>query len=147
MAPRRLPIRVKVRVRLSALGSCSWLYCITETNKVVLDQRNQPTAFFNLDISIENLDSSPQPIVIIFKNCVKLETFGQLIAPIVKKNGKKLGVFSKEAVSMSQIVLELLEGDPSLAEALFISDSDPLYDQLIDSLKWTFLSRQEERQF
>jgi hypothetical protein len=114
---------------------------------VLLDQRNQPTAFFNLDISKENLDSSPQPIVIIFQNRVKLETFGQLIAPIVKKNGKKLGVFSKEAVSMSQIVLELLEGDPSLAEALFISDSDTLYDQLIDSLKWTFLSRQEEGQF
>lgn len=36
-APGRLPVRVKVRVRLSALGSCSCLHSTTETNKVVLE--------------------------------------------------------------------------------------------------------------
>src|SRR6266851_325667 len=38
MAPGRSPGRVRVRVRPSALGSCSCLHCTTETNKVVLGE-------------------------------------------------------------------------------------------------------------
>src|SRR5258708_5342470 len=36
MAPGRQSFRVRVQVRLSALGSCSCLHCTTKTNKVVL---------------------------------------------------------------------------------------------------------------
>ncbi len=38
-APGKPPVRVRVRVRLSALGSCSFLHSTTETNKVVRAKR------------------------------------------------------------------------------------------------------------
>ena len=93
----------------------------------VFDQKNQYTGLFGLN-------TSKGFIVVIFQNQAKMDTFGQLIAPMVKKEGKKLGVASKEAASISQVVRELLEVDPSIEGTHFISDSDPLYAQIIDML-------------
>lgn len=84
---------------------------------------------------ISTLYTSLGQVTIIFTNPDKLQRFYRAAERMMAAGGSKIGSVEMEAASMAELVKNLLEMDPSMAGAVtFLPDSDPLADQLLDSL-------------
>jgi hypothetical protein len=97
------------------------------TIPLTLDRNDEATGLFSLY-------TSHGPVVIIFTNPLKFEKFAQASSTKLKSQGQKFGSVEMEASSLADIINKLLAMDPSLADNVnFIPDSDPLFDQLLES--------------
>jgi hypothetical protein len=100
------------------------------TIPLLLDNNGEATGLFSIF-------TSEAPVVIIFTNPLKMERFKKIAFTKLASKGLKGGWASKEASSLGNLIRELMDDDPSLAEdnVNFVSDNDPFCDQLLDSME------------
>lgn len=87
------------------------------------------------DSSFFSLRTTVGEIVTLFSNKAKFNEFTERAAIMVKEDGYSIGWVPIEAESKQDLLNKLFEMDPTIrGSANFISDSDPLFEKLLNFL-------------
>ena len=95
---------------------------------VRLDENLEPLGIFSLA-------SSMGDVVIVATEPSRASEFVQLAQALVPE-GERMGLYRLEATSLAAVLRQLVERDPSVAQAAtFIEDSDPIFANILDQLR------------
>lgn len=91
----------------------------------VLNEANEPVGLFTIY-------TSQGPVVVIFSSFSRWELVASWAQADLEAKGQYVGAGPFDAASVEEVAAQIIAGDPTLSKHTFISDTDPLFEEIFE---------------